>query len=150
MANALYDRGVNGEDNAAVLKFIFNEPEALRYPMLGRKTLKESQAIAREWLKDKPELQAQFTSANLIEEVALIILDEVKKTEHDLFGCARAAIRATLEHYAENVSEGMQDAGACSLEHPTVRMGGPSIHIMRNAKRAMGAMLKQALAELDA
>lgn len=62
---------------------------------------------------------------------------------------ARAAIKATIQHLMENVSEGMQHAGGCSLEHPTVRMEGPSIHSIRNAKRTLEAMLSQALSELE-
>lgn len=138
MANALCDRGVNGEDDDAVLKFIFNEPEALRYPMLGRKTLKESQKIAREWLKDKPELLAQFKATSIVEKVAAkidaVLFDPGRNTHEQVMRAARAAIRATLQHYAENVSEGIDKAP--SMEEA---------RLLQHHKR----FFMKALAELD-
>lgn len=58
--------------------------------------------------------------------------------------CAHAAIRATLQHYIENVSEGM--AEACYRADPDLAYSRPK----GAPQDIISAVLSQALKELDA
>lgn len=64
---------------------------------------------------------------------------------------ARAAIRATLEHYAENVSRGMSEAGKIPTREIPLGNGQTATGFGMGANQdwLFQKMIKQALAELD-
>jgi len=99
------------------------------------------------------------------------IIEKVAKAIIDLGGCikyenlapdsvlkgaydkqAAVAIRATLEHYMENVSDGLGVAGGLKLENVMFEGGDEECTgvIFNDVKPVFKAMLAQALHELDA
>lgn len=165
MAYAIQKAGLDQHDDRAILEFIFN-PNIVLGNGLGKVSVSDAKKTALKWLEGRPDMKerqmnpiiekvaraardadaAAYKSANPGVDAGAIDLASSRMFESSYVPIARAAIRATLEHLKENVSDKAAFAGMLAIVGDKIDYGSDP----DDAIACFKAVCSQAIAELDA